>query len=1597
MEHFTYIPTLSLLACKTCQVIILGDHIQRHLKHLPHNATPAEIELAIKWAQSFDHIQNIKGLNQLPYPIPLGPPIPELGEARGNGFKCTFSASCHQVCCSLVELRRHLRSVHQQSKQRGQAGRPPKATAQITISPSSSQPWRSGVFYQRLFQKGHRSEYFEVDMHQSLTEPSDQTDLFAAFQAQALSIRQKEAGLMEQPDQFTQPQPWLDRLGSVNHLRDFADQKDFLRGLISPTIDLSSTILDDTSNLGFVFILRALDRLIWEAQGQLYRQEIPFMARFEVNRFDANTANRKPFSYSHKQETKRRYAQVVKQLMLYALRCLELDDPARRPPFKVSNKQKNAYDSLMEISDDIEDYWKQSQGDLSDQRVIETFDRLKEATLRFFMSLLCQHAKDAEHDCLMVSFLTVLSIAPDGTWHGFGILTPWLSAIVSISRLLILREAHLIRSKEVDQKVANGLSIAAAQESAPGILKLVEHRTSQCMLSSTAESEATPMQYIFRLRSYGIAANANSASPGSLTWDGLDIIYKGIRLPLQNLSTLQQSIVDAARLTLFQDLLFQQDYSLLDDQPALLPPIPWDSIQDNAREETLGYSFLESLYQAAGESTRTWAIAHIWNRPELRARWYGRSKRPDTAPDSQALSAYAESIDQMLEHLTILIHLGGGLPARSTEILTLRHRNTAPGGTRNIFIDRGMVMLVTGIHKGLSRSQRLRVVHRFLPREVGTLLVYYLWLVLPFAEAALANIPSEQVRTFSPFLWGIKGLAEVDDPSGSYAYKATDQMLQGLRLELGYTQGNEKRQARPRVMDDSPQTISLSPRNFTPARMSRTLQRWGATIGVEILGISSWRHIAVAIGRRFIRDASITSQGFYNEVDNDDSDDEASDQEGIGEKDTIVNEQTGHTAWTSGMVYGRGLQEANFETYQRRESFRQLSQQWHYLLGFPSALQVSSASMRSNSKRSGAHIDTEQFQELQAIRWKQLRRVDLALELKRLLGSNAIFRPGQELIMRAIMHNKSPIVAIMPTGSGKSLLFQLPAASCPGGVTVVIVPLVSLQGNLCDRTREMNIAAAQWRSNQTVGNARIIFVTPETALTKHFLTYLDVLQSQAQLDRIVVDECHTILEGNFKFRPKLRELGLLAQRGVQMVYLTATLAIADEPSFFRLINCDRKDATVFRNPTSRPNIRYGVISIDIRKSNNKRDSTSSIIRALIDQKLGTYASSAKAIVYCPSRSATEGLAEDLGCDAYYSDISTADGKAERLRAWMQGGKRDLYQRGQVIVATNALGLGIDVPNIRLIIHLEMPRRIADYSQQSGRAGRDGLPSEAIVIVPKREPTDQMRFDQLIDPAGRAFLSGSQCRRIALDVALDGRQGRSSCEYAEERCDYCLAHPPQRKPEGQFHGEDEQDRDLRLRQVATQSTRDRIAAWARDQQVEFNSFKQHLQRQQLEGCIYCRLLDAGPSDHSPEKCTVVSNCARHELLRSQQQALSLKKFLQQRKKIEDFGACFQCMLPQELCRRWEEDLDGNWQQRADSQCQYPGIILSTFACALSQHDNRMGEIIQEEGYLGQVPAAGSTRDEHLQLWAWLGERIKWARVDSIRLCHIYFKIKEEILY
>lgn len=218
-----------------------------------------------------------------------------------------------------------------------------------------------------------------------------------------------------------------------------------------------------------------------------------------------------------------------------------------------------------------------------------------------------------------------------------------------------------------------------------------------------------------------------------------------------------------------------------------------------------------------------------------------------------------------------------------------------------------------------------------------------------------------------------------------------------------------------------------------------------------------------------------------------------------------------------------------------------------------------------------------------------------------------------------------------------------------------------------------------------------------------------------QLDGFVVDEAHTILEGSRAFRPKLRELGQLAMVGAQMVYLTARLPPRQEKDFFALINTCEEDVTMIRTRTTWSNVGYSVQTLAATSPAEAGEKMVARVREILDQKLEAHPWPSKMIVYCHTVKATDALAAALDCDAYHREVDTRDGKAERLRAWTSAMVRGRYGRGRVTVAANALGLGIDVPSIRVVMYVEIPFTMADYAQQSGRAGRDGQRSEAIVV------------------------------------------------------------------------------------------------------------------------------------------------------------------------------------------------------------------------------------------------------------------------------------------
>jgi superfamily II DNA helicase RecQ len=329
-------------------------------------------------------------------------------------------------------------------------------------------------------------------------------------------------------------------------------------------------------------------------------------------------------------------------------------------------------------------------------------------------------------------------------------------------------------------------------------------------------------------------------------------------------------------------------------------------------------------------------------------------------------------------------------------------------------------------------------------------------------------------------------------------------------------------------------------------------------MGVKI-NISTWRQLAIAISRKYCQENPF-QEGSAEEEGEEEED----------EEDNPWDLQTGHSSHIGGMIYARLLEEGDSSVASQREKFHAISQQWHRFLEFPSSYQGIGL---NRQKRKSVSNDLE---DVRIKRWKRTRNIDIHERLESMMGSKVRSRGLQEPILRAIIRNHSSILAIMATGGGKSLLFMLPAYSISGGTTIIITPLVSLQEDLCVRCQKVGIPSTMWNLQSRPHGERIVITTPESAVSQGFMTFLNQLQGACQLDRIVIDECHTILDATDTFRTRMRELGELGKLGVQMLFLTATLPPSVEEEFFQMIKIRMPTADIFRDRTQRKNIAYSV-------------------------------------------------------------------------------------------------------------------------------------------------------------------------------------------------------------------------------------------------------------------------------------------------------------------------------------------------------------------------------------------------------------------------------------
>ena len=391
--------------------------------------------------------------------------------------------------------------------------------------------------------------------------------------------------------------------------------------------------------------------------------------------------------------------------------------------------------------------------------------------------------------------------------------------------------------------------------------------------------------------------------------------------------------------------------------------------------------------------------------------------------------------------------------------------------------------------------------------------------------------------------------------------------------------------------------------------------------------------------------------------------------------------------------------------------------------------------------------------------------------LKSVFGYQS-FRKGQEEVINAALNGQDALV-VMATGNGKSLCYQIPAL-CFDGLTLVISPLISLMKDQVDQLQANGIEADFLNSSQTLaqqqqvqnklisGQLKLLYVSPEKVMTNSFFQLI----SYSKVSFIAIDEAHCISQWGHDFRPEYTQLGGLKASfpDAPIMALTATADYATRQDILSHLNLENPHKYI--GSFDRPNIRYTL--------EEKYKPMEQLTRFVLAQK------GKSGIIYCNSRNKVERIAESLrnkgvSATAYHAGMETA--RRDRVQ---QDFQRDNVQ---VVVATIAFGMGINKSNVRFVAHFDLPRSIESYYQETGRAGRDDLPAEAVLfyepadyawlqkILLEKPETPQRQIEQHKLEAIGEFAESQTCRRLVL-LNYFGEHRQTVCN----NCDICLDPP-----------------------------------------------------------------------------------------------------------------------------------------------------------------------------------------------------------------------------
>ncbi|KNB16920.1 hypothetical protein FOXG_14929 [Fusarium oxysporum f. sp. lycopersici 4287] len=503
-----------------------------------------------------------------------------------------------------------------------------------------------------------------------------------------------------------------------------------------PNLDKSYEVgCPGSSDTLLSLLLDSLARVVARSRTSLQDGKLNAFDQHRLNSSIAGRSSRKPLLHNLKEETYKKYSRVLQHLMCYVFRLAWLK---AGPKLHYRLTEGQAVAMVDAIGTAIE--MSSGSGDGQDRDCfVELRKKLDDRCLVLMVSLPDHKLYGDVYDSIVVSFLAVMGIRQDAAYTNAQKLfeaaefTPKLSALIKMGQLLVAERALLaVEFDEAD---------------------VPTHALEEMQDRFMTKDSRSPISWSLKLRAYGKTVKDNTTSLGHIMWsdDNEVLSYKKMHFSMTGLRDLVSAEVEAAQSQLAELLLVPPDT----EREKVVPQFSLRSIIDDPSESAPGWNFTCHLQNEVLHGHRRWILDRILKETFLRRDFF---ENEETAKwRLQTVGRYLSTVDTFLERLLLLVHITGGQPARGTELLCIQHSNPedGSGGRRNIFVENGLVSFVTYYHKGYSITGTTKIIHRYLPREVGELLLYYLWLVVPFLGqiSQLAKIPGFKQNS-TPYLWG---------------------------------------------------------------------------------------------------------------------------------------------------------------------------------------------------------------------------------------------------------------------------------------------------------------------------------------------------------------------------------------------------------------------------------------------------------------------------------------------------------------------------------------------------------------------------------------------------------------------------------------------------------------------------------------------------------------------------------------------------------------------------------------------------------------------------------------------------------------------------